>query len=371
MQIRAITDFLESVAPLSLQESYDNSGLLVGRADASLKGVLCCLDVTESLLEEAIDKGCNLIIAHHPVIFGSLSRLNGKNHVERAVMKAIKHDIALYATHTNLDKAASGVNAKIAGKLGLQNISILRPSKGVLKKLVTFCPNINAESGEYYPGIIRQALFNAGAGQIGNYDQTSFNIKGKGTFRAPDEAHPFVGSKARMHVQDEVRIETVFPAYRQEDIVRTLTEAHPYEEVAYDVYPLDNTFIPTGAGMIGELEQPVSENEFLAQVKSGMQTSCIRHTAFTGQNVQQVAVCGGAGRFLLNDAVQQGAEAFVTSDFKYHDFFDVEGRLLLADIGHYESEQFTIDLLYDWLENEFSEVDLYKTDLNTNPIYYL
>ncbi len=371
MQIREITDFLESKAPLHLQESFDNSGLLIGRADQVLNGALCCLDVTEDVIEEAINKGCNLVLAHHPLIFDSIYQLNGKNHVERAVKKALKNDVAVYAAHTNLDNTSSGVNAKIAEKLAIKNPEILRPKKEVLKKLVTFCPNMNSQSGEYYPGIIRQALFNAGAGKIGNYDQTSFNVQGKGTFRAPETSRPFAGEKERMHVQDEIRIETVFPAYLQSRVIKTLMDTHPYEEAAYDVYPLDNAFVPTGSGMIGELESPLAEKPFLDHVKTQMQASVIRHTALTNQNIQKVAFCGGAGRFLLKDPVHQGADAFITADFKYHDFFDVEDQLLLADIGHYESEQFTIDLLYGWLKEAYPDLDLYKTELNTNPIHYL
>lgn len=371
MQIKAITDFLENLAPLYLQESFDNSGLLLGSHQQEVNKALCTLDVTEAVVEEAIEKGCQLILAHHPLIFSPLYQLNGKNHVERAILKALKNDIAIYAAHTNLDNAGAGVNAKIADKLGLKNTEILRPKAGILKKLVTFCPNLNSNSGEYYPGIIRQALFNAGAGKIGDYDQTSFNMQGKGTFRPPDASQPFVGEKQRMHVQDEIRIETVFPAYLQKDVIQTLFDAHPYEEVAYDVYPLDNTFTPTGSGMVGELPEKMEESDFLNHVKTTMQANGIRHTNLTGQSVKKVAICGGAGRFLLKDAIKAGAEAFVTSDFKYHDFFDVEDQFLLADIGHYESEQFTIDLLYDWVKHEFPNFDLYKTEVNTNPIHYL
>lgn len=371
MQVSDITDFIESIAPLYLQESFDNSGLIIGGPEKKMNGALFCLDVTESVIEEAIEKGCDLVVAHHPLIFGGLYGLNGKNHVEKTVLKAAKHDIAVYAAHTNLDNASTGVNAEIAKKLGLHDYRILRPMKGGLKKLVTFCPNMDADSGEYYPGIIRQALFTEGAGKIGYYDQTSFNAQGKGTFKAPETSQPFVGEKERMHVQDEIRIETVFPAYLQSRIIETLKSVHPYEEVAYDVYTLDNAFTPTGSGMIGYLEEPMEASTFLEMTKETMKTSCIRHTALNEQKIQKIAVCGGAGRFLLKDAIKEGADAFVTSDFKYHDFFDVEDQLLLADIGHYESEQFTIDLLYSWVKNNFPNFDLYKTDVNTNPIHYL
>ncbi len=371
MQISDITDFLESIAPLHLQESFDNSGLLIGHPEKKLNSALFCLDVTESVINEAIEKGCELIIAHHPLIFDGLYGLNGKNHVERNVLNAAKHNIAVYAAHTNLDNIESGVNAEIARKLNLQDCKVLRPKTGGLKKLVTFCPNVKTDSGEYYPGVIRQALFKEGAGKIGDYDQTSFNAHGKGTFKPPENSQPFVGEKDRMHVQDEIRIETVFPAYLQNKIIETLKSIHPYEDVAYDVYTLDNAFAPTGSGMIGHLDKPLEPSNFLEMVKEAMKTSCVRHTALNEQKIEKVALCGGAGRFLLKDAIKEGADAFVTSDFKYHDFFDVEDKLLLADIGHYESEQFTIDLLYGWVKKHFPNFDLYKTEVNTNPIHYL
>ncbi len=371
MKIKTITDYLETFAPLSIQEDYDNAGLLVGSQDTEAKGAMVTLDVTEEVIDEAIQQDCNLIIAHHPIIFKGIKRLNGGDHVQRSVIKAIKNDIAIYAAHTNLDHAHVGVNAKISEQLGLQNAKVLRPISNIMKKLVTYCPDMKSDSGAYYPGTIRQALFEEGAGEIGPYDLASYNIYGRGTFRPTDDQETFAGSKKRMHVQQEVRIEVAFPGYLKNRIIKRLMETHPYRHVVYDVYPLEATQHLAGAGMIGKLEKPVAESEFLKQVKSTMLTDCVRHSPLRNKQVEKVAVCGGAGSFLLQDAIDEAADAFVSSDFKYHQFFDADQNLLIADIGHFESERFTIDLLYDWLKEKFSTFAVYKSNTNTNPISYL
>jgi dinuclear metal center YbgI/SA1388 family protein len=371
MKLKYLTNVLENLAPAQYQMSFDNSGLLVGHPEDQVEKVLCTLDVTDEVMDEAQDIGADCIVAHHPLIFQSLKRITGQTPTERLVVRAIRHGIAVYGIHTNLDQVAWGVNDRLAQAIGLTDTQILKPEKHTLKKLVTFCPDMNANDGTYYPGAIRQALFDAGAGQIGSYDQSSFNAEGKGTFRAPENSQPFVGNQSRMHVQDEVRIETVFPAPQQGAVIKALTGAHPYEEVAYDVYPLDNTFKAVGAGMIGHLPEPREEMAFLQELKRNLNAPGIRHTALTGQPVQKVAICGGAGRFTLPDAIKQGADALVTSDFKYHDFFDVDQHLLLADIGHYESEQFTPELLYNHIGSQLPEVTAAISACNTNPIHYL
>lgn len=371
MKLKYLCYALEDLAPTAYQMSFDNSGLLVGHPEDQVEKVLCSLDITDEVLDEAQDLKADCIVAHHPLIFNSLKRLTGQTPTERLVIRAIRSGIAVYAIHTNLDQVAWGVNHRLSEAIGLTNTRILKPEQHTLKKLVTFCPDMNADNGSYYPGVIRQALFDAGAGQIGAYDQSSFNAEGKGTFRAPEDAQPFVGKQARMHVQDEVRIETVFPSHLQSAVVKALISAHPYEEVAYDVYPLDNTFNAIGAGMIGELPEATEEMTFLQTLKQNLQAKGIRHTALTGQPVQKVAVCGGAGRFTLDDAIRQGADALVTADFKYHDFFDVDQHLLLADVGHYESEQFTPELLYYHIERQLPGITVAISACNTNPIHYL
>ena len=362
--IREVIKCIENIAPLSLQESYDNAGLIVGNDSVEVTGVLICLDSTEAVVEEAIKTKCNLIVAHHPIVFSGLKKINGKNYVERTIIKAIKNDIAIYAAHTNLDNVQSGVNAIICQKLGLKNTRILSPKKSLLKKLVTFCPTLHADK-------VRQALFAAGSGQIGNYDECSFNAEGFGTFRASADSTPFVGEKGVQHREKEIRIETIFESYRESQVLAALKESHPYEEVAYDIYLLDNFYQAVGSGMIGELETPLSEMKFIDQVKKSMNAGSIRYTPLLGGDVSTVAVCGGSGSFLLNDAIRQGAQVFISADFKYHQFFDADGRIVIADIGHYESEQFTKELFYDLLKKNFSTFALRLSEVKTNPVHYL
>ncbi|MFM7217778.1 MAG: Nif3-like dinuclear metal center hexameric protein [Bacteroidota bacterium] len=362
--IRSVQRYLETFAPSSLQESYDNSGLLVGDPDAEVRGVLVSLDCTEEVVQEAIDTGCNMVVAHHPVVFSGLRRLNGSTYVERAVLKAIKNDIALYAIHTNLDNVRQGVNQKIAERLGLQSCRVLAPKKGLLRKLVTFCPLTHAES-------VRQALFDAGAGKIGAYDECGFSTNGEGTFRAGAGANPFIGTVGQRHTEQEVRLEVVFESWHSASLIKALKAAHPYEEVAYDVYALENEHPEVGAGLLGLLGQEMAERDFLSLLKQAMGAECVRHTRFLGKKVQKIAVCGGSGSFLLSDAKKAGADVLVTADFKYHQFFDAENDLLIADIGHYESERFTMELIHDLILKKFPTFAVRLTGLNTNPVHYL
>lgn len=364
MYLRDLTTCIEGFAPLFLQEDYDNSGLIIGRPESEVHGALLCIDVTEPIIEEAISRRCDVIIAHHPLIFKGIRQITGRNATERIVEEAIRNGIAIYAAHTNLDNAASGVNAMLSQKIGLSNCKVLKPIQGLLRKLVTFCPADHAAA-------VRDALFRAGAGHIGNYDNCSFNATGMGSFRALENANPFVGEKNELHFEDEVRIETVFPAYSQSTIIRTLLTIHPYEEVAFDIYKLENNFEGAGAGMIGELQQDMDEQEFLLHIKQLMGGSTIRHTALTGRKISRVALCGGSGSFLINTAIAAGADVFLSGDIKYHDFFMAEGKILLADIGHYESEQFTKELLFTLLTKNFPNFAIFIADTPTNPIIYL
>ena len=363
MKIREIIHHLEILAPPYLQESYDNVGLLTGDADSACTGVICTLDCTERVVEEAIEKKCNLIVAHHPIVFSGLKKITGKTYVERTVIKAIKNDIAIYAIHTNLDNVIGGVNGKIAEKLGLRNSKVLQPKTGWLKKLITFAPEKNAEE-------VRVALFAAGAGSIGNYSECSFNVNGEGSFKPGENTNPFVGEKGTRHIEKETRIETIYPAYLETAILKALFDAHPYEEVAYDIISLQNYDPKTGAGLIGDLLEPLDEISFLAHLKRVFGPGAIKHTVLTGRKIKKVAVCGGAGSFLISNALINGADAFVTSDLKYHEFFDADSRLLLVDIGHYESEQFTIDLLQAEIAKKFPTFAVLKTTEKTNPVRY-
>ena len=363
MKLREITDYLESIAPLNYQEDYDNSGLIVGHMNDEVTSALVALDCTEQIVDEAIAKGCDLIITHHPIVFKGLKKFNGKTYVERVVLKAIKHNIALYAIHTNLDHVFEGVSGEICKRLGIVNGKILSPKGGLLKKLVVFCPTASADE-------VKQALFSAGAGHIGKYSECSFGTEGLGTFKANDEANPFVGEKGIMHQEQEQRIEVVFKTQDERKIVVALLESHPYEEVAYDIYAISNTLATVGAGMVGWLPEEMDASDFLRHVKDKMQTKVIRHTQLLPKKIKKVAVCGGSGSFLLKDAIAAGADAFITADFKYHEFFDAEDKLMICDIGHYESEQFTSNLLIDNIQEKFRNFAIRLTEHNTNPINY-
>ncbi|MEQ8582947.1 MAG: Nif3-like dinuclear metal center hexameric protein [Marinoscillum sp.] len=364
MRIKDITDFLEQFAPLSYQESYDNSGLLVGDANAELSGVSITLDVTERVIDEAIRNRDNLIIAHHPLIFKGLKSLTGKHWVERCVIKALKNNIALYAIHTNLDNVHLGVNRKIAEQLALKNIRILSPKSEILSKLVTFVPHEDAQR-------VLDALYAAGAGQIGQYDHCSFQSDGTGTFRPGENSNPHIGTHNVDETVSEKRIELVFPTYLKSKIVSALHNSHPYEEVAYYLSALSNTHQEVGSGIVGELSSPMDTLEFLRHLKQTMRTECVRHTSICNEKVSKIALCGGAGSFLLSKAIGAGADVFITGDFKYHDFFEADSRIVVADIGHFESEQFTKDLLYDIISEKFTNIALRLSEVQTNPINYL
>jgi len=363
LKIGDIINHLESIAPLDYQESYDNSGLLTGNIETKVHSVLLSLDCTEEVVDDAIAKGCNFIVAHHPIIFKGLKKITGKTYVERVIIKAIKNDIAIYAIHTNLDNVQNGVNKKIANILGLKHQRILSPKDQIIKKLITFVPSDHLNK-------VKAALFNAGAGNIGNYDQCSFALEGLGTFRGNEHTTPFVGEIGKVHEGKEQRLEVVYPSYLQQEVISALIKSHPYEEVAFDIYKIDNFYDRVGAGMIGELPVPLNQDDFLKFLKGAMNLNCIRYTQLLNDTIQTVAVCGGAGSFLLKTALAQKADAFVTSDFKYHEFFDAEKRLMVADIGHYESEIFTKELLRDLILEKFPTFAVLLTQINTNPIKY-
>lgn len=361
--VKDVTQYLESVAPLGLQESYDNAGLITGDLNSEINSVLVTLDVTEEVVDEAIQKKAQLIVAHHPVIFSGLKKITGKNYVERTIIKAIKNDIAIYAAHTNLDSAENGVNGKICGKLGLQNCKILQPASGQLKKLVTFIPVDHLDA-------VREAIFAAGAGHIGNYDSCGFTSDGFGSFKANEFSNPFAGEKGKIHSEKETRFETIFPFYLQNRIIEALLKSHPYEEVAYDIYSLENKFEKAGMGMIGTFSEPKTEMDFLQQLKTTFNAGVIKHTALRNKPVIKIAVCGGSGSFLLNAAITAGADFFVSGDFKYHQFFDAENKIIIADIGHFESEQFTKELFYELLTKKFPKFAVHLSEVGTNPVFY-
>lgn len=363
MRITDIIRQLEELAPPTYQESYDNVGLLTGSPQWECTGIICTLDATEDVIVEAKAAGCNMVVAHHPVIFSGIKKLTGKNYVEKTVITAIKNDIAIYAIHTNLDNVLEGVNSRIADQLGLINRKILVKKENSLGKLVVFVPVADTEN-------IKSSIFKAGGGVISKYSECSFTTYGSGTFKAGPDTNPYVGQIGKRHEENECKIEIIFPLYLQHQIVKAMIEVHPYEEVAYDVYPLANNLVEVGSGLIGEISQPLSETALLNLLKEKFNLKVIRHTPLTGRMIKKIAVCGGAGSFLTRHAIAAGADAFITADIKYHEFFDAESKLLLADIGHWESEQFTIELLVDFLAAKFPTFAVQKSKVNTNPVNY-
>lgn len=364
MKVKDIVNYLESLAPRAYQESYDNSGLLTGEPSQDVTGALATLDCTEAVVQEAIDRGMNMIVSHHPIIFKGLKKLTGSNYVERSVIKAIRNNIALYAIHTNLDNIHTGVNKKIGDKISLKNLHILLPKKETLMKLVTFIPHEHAAS-------VLAALHEAGAGQIGKYKNCSFNVEGTGSFMPIEGANPHIGKANQQESVKETRTEVIFPSHLEERIIGTLRKAHPYEEVAYYLTRLENENQEVGSGMIGDLEQPLEPIEFLRRLKSSMNLNTVRHTRLLDKKVKKVAICGGSGSFLLHQAMSQGADFLVTGDFKYHEFFDADGKITIADIGHYESEVYTKELIVEILKEKFPTFAVNFSTTDTNPIRYL
>lgn len=362
-KIKDITQYLEALAPITLQESYDNSGLLLGNSGTEVENTLVTLDVTEAVIDEAIAKKCQLIVAHHPLIFGSLKSLTGKTDAERAIIKALKNDIAVYAIHTNLDNVQEGVNAKIGAKLGIESMHILQPKKSLLYKVVVFVPHSHGE-------VVRDALFAGGAGNIGAYSECSYNLKGEGSFLPSEGTDPHVGEIGKRHYEEESRIETICTKWQLPKVIAHMKEAHPYEEVAYDIYPLHNEYAHSGSGMLGMLPQKITPQKWIEQVKHTF-GGVVRYTHLPKGSISKIAWCGGSGSFLLPQAMAQGADAFLSSDFKYHQFFEAENEIIITDIGHYENEQFTKELLYEKLTKNFSSFAVLLAETKTNPINYL
>ncbi len=364
MTIKDITRYIEELAPLQYAEDFDNVGLLVGNYNTKVSNILVTLDTLEDTVDEAIAKNCNLIVSFHPIIFSGLKKLNGNNYVERVVLKAIKNDIAIYATHTALDNTHLGVSAKICEVLGLQNTKVLIPKKGVIKKLTTYIPIDSLNK-------VRTALFKAGAGNIGNYDACSFIVNGQGTYRGNENSNPVLGTKGEFHTEKETFLSVIFENKNEKAILKALHKYHPYEEIAYDVVTTDNIHQNIGMGMVGELKNSMDETSFLSYLKKTMSANCIRHSAFTGKSIKKVAVLGGSGSFAIQNAINLNSDIYISADFKYHDFFKAENKILLADIGHYESEQFTKNLLVEYLTKKFTNFAVILSEKSTNPIYYL
>ncbi len=363
MIIKEITDVLEVLAPLENAENFDNVGLLVGDATTEVTGILITLDTLESVVDEAVAKGCNLIVSFHPIIFKGLQRLNGTTYVERAVIKAIKNNIAIYSMHTALDNSPLGVNYAICRALDIEDPGILIASQDAIKKLTTYVPEADAEQ-------LQNALFDAGAGKMGNYSHCGFTVEGSGSFMPGSKANPTKGKKGEIHYEKEAQIHMTFPKSAEKRVLKALFDHHPYEEVAYEVYALENRHQHQGMGMIGNLSKPMTEEDFIIYIKDRMHTPVVRHSNLLGRKVQKVAVLGGSGAFAIAAARNSGADVFVTSDIKYHQFFEAEENILLLDIGHFESEQFTKNLLADYLKKKIPNFAISLSEVRTNPINY-
>jgi dinuclear metal center YbgI/SA1388 family protein len=364
MIVQDVINHLHDLAPLAYAEDFDNVGLLVGDKNQSVSGILVTLDTLEAVVDEAIENKCNLIVSFHPIVFKGLKKLTGKTYVERVVIKAIQNNIAIFSIHTALDNSIEGVNSIICDQLGLKNKTILIPQSGTIKKLQTYVPKENAEK-------LRLALFNAGAGSLGNYESCSFNVNGEGTYLGNENSNPAIGKKGELHTETETAISVTFKKHLESMILKTLFDSHPYEEVAYEISTLENTNQHIGMGMIGELEEPMDENECLEFIKSKMNTQSIRHSILLNKPVKRIAVLGGAGSFAINAAKASNADILVTADLKYHDFFSAENDIVLADIGHYESEQFTKTFLVDYLSKKITNFAVILSKTNTNPVKYL
>lgn len=364
MKLSSIISLLEEFAPLSLQESYDNAGLLTGNRDMDISSALITLDITEEIIDEAIYNGDNLIISHHPLVFKAIKKLNGYNSVERCLIKAIKNDIAIYSSHTNIDSVFNGVSGKMCEKLNLKNTQILSPTKNYLKKLICYCPKEYAEK-------VREAIFSSGAGHIGNYSHCSFNSEGYGSFKAGEKANPFVGEKNDLHYENEIKIETILDENLIKAAIKAMIEAHPYEEVAYDIIATENINPNIGFGMIAELEQEMDTMEFFLSLKEIFGCKHLRHSKITKEKIKNIALCGGSGSFLIDDAIKQKADIFITGDIKYHDYFTTEDKIIIADIGHFESEQFTKEIIYELITNKLPTFAVRFSKVNTNPINYI
>ncbi len=364
MKLSELISFLDSSIPLSFQEEWDNSGIQVGQPDREINSALITLDVTEAVVEEAILTGADLILSHHPLIFSGIRKITGRSSTERIIMDSIRNNIAVYSAHTNLDMVSNGVSMKMARKLGLENISVLRTLKNKLLKLVTFVPEDHLDR-------VRNAVFSAGAGVTGNYDLCGFTAEGTGSFRGGESTKPYAGKKGILHFEKETRFETVLYTHLKDKVIKALLDAHPYEEVAYDIYALENDNINSGLGCTGEFPEAVDESVFLHKLKSAFGAEGIRYSKPTGRPVKKVALCGGSGASLLNDAVRSGADAFVTADIKYHSYFEPDNRLLLVDCGHFETEKCSVEILYDLIVKKFPNFAVRFSETNTNPINYL
>ena len=363
MKIKEFINEFEQIIPVRQAEDFDNVGLLCGNPDREITGILIAHDALENVIDEAIEKKMNFVFCFHPIIFSGLKSITGKNYVEKAVLKALENKIALYAIHTAFDNDYFGVNYKICEVLGLKNQQVLMPKKNQLKKLEVYVPTDSAE-------ILRNALFVAGAGNIGFYDECSFTIKGDGTFRPLEGSNPVTGTHNERENANEVLINVIFEDYKTNQILFAMKENHPYEEVAYQLITLENDNQYTGLGRYGDLEQEMDELDFLTFIKQKFNIDIIRHSSLNNKKIRTIGVLGGSGASGIKAAMSAKCDAYITGDVKYHDFFFAEGKMLICDIGHFESEQFVVQQLFEILSEKFTTFAIAKTTQKTNPVNY-
>lgn len=367
MTVHDIHKLIAAWAPNDIAWERDNIGLQVGEMEAGVKGVLVCLDVTDRVIAEAKKRNTNLIISHHPLLFRPPKSITPKDQIGSCVIGLIENGINLYSAHTNLDFTRGGTSFATAEALGLRHVDFLHKSYHVQKKIVTFVPEQSVDK-------VRDAMAGAGAGAIGNYDHCSFGTIGAGSFRGNDSAKPAAGEKRKLEHVSEARLEMIANQWDVVNVVEAMRSAHPYEEVAYDVYPLENTSSEYGIGIIGTLERPMRLEPFLNLVKKRLHAKAIRRSMNPNNTIRRVAACGGSGAELADVAIAQGADAFITADVKYHDFHHATGKILLVDAGHYETEHLVVNAVVRKLKSDFEKmgngVPIVATQISTNPIYY-
>lgn len=364
MIISDVIGYLEELTPLAYAEEFDNVGLLVGNKENKCSGILVCHDALEEVIDEAVAKNCNLVVCFHPILFSGLKKITGKNYVERSIIKAIKNDIAIFAIHTALDNNRQGVNQILCDTLGLINSKILIPKQNYIYKLTTYVPKNHANE-------LKQILFKAGAGSVGNYDECSFSSHGIGSFKGNKLSNPTIGKPSVYQEVDEIKLEFIFEKHLKQNILNTLIQNHPYEEVSYEVILLENELQNVGMGMIAELPEEMDEKEFLLMVKEKTATGGIRHSNFLNKKIKKVAVLGGSGSFAIQSAKAQKADAFITADLKYHDYYQSEKSILLADIGHFESERYIKNYIVEFLKKKITIFAIILSEINTNPVNYI
>ena len=367
MTIGELTTYLEDWAPPGAAWERDNVGLQIGSREKKLKNILLCLELNQEVLNEALDKKCNFIFTHHPLIFNPLKRIDTQKDLQAKLIEVIiKNDLTVYSAHTNLDFTKDGVSFELAKTLKLKNINFLETEESNQFKVVLFVP-------EKYLEKVAGAVFSAGGGIIGEYKNCSFRLKGEGTFQGSEKSNPAIGKKLRMEKVEETRLELIVDSWNLKKVISALMKTHPYEEPAYDVYPLKNRNVNYGEGAIGELTAKMNEKQFLGHVNKSLKTEAVRFCRGKNTSIQKVAVCGGAGSGLLKSAVAAGADAFITADIKYHTFHDALGNILLIDAGHYETEIFSLNAVQKKIETYFGKnrnIKVYKYSRSTNPIKF-